>query len=72
MDKQERERNLICQFTKKNGKKCGNKVTLQHFLAEGTSRRSRYNAIKLVNDGIGAGRRKGTACMDRILEEWTC
>ena len=59
MNKQESVRNRICQFFEKN-KKFGNKVTLNHFLAEGIPRRSIYNAIKRVNDGNGAERRKGS------------
>lgn len=59
MSKQEAQRERICQFYKQNNQ-LGNKATVDHFLAEGVSKMTIYNAIQRVKNNIGAQRRKGS------------
>lgn len=52
-------RERICAFFIENCK-CGNKATVDHFLAEGVAQRTIYNAIQRVKNNVGPKRRPGS------------
>jgi hypothetical protein len=58
MNKLDATREKIYQFYEKNAK-AGNKLTIEHFMAEGVAQRTIYNAIQRVKDKISPKRRSG-------------
>jgi len=58
MNKLDATRERICQFYTKNANS-GNKLTIDHFLAEGVAQRTIYDAIQRVKNNISPKRQPG-------------